>query len=294
MILPQNTNVGFIGTGVMGKSMVRHLMKGSYPVHIYSRTKEKAEELIAEGAVWEESVAALASRCQVIFTIVGFPPDVEDVYLGEEGILKNIASGGYVIDMTTSKPELAATIADQAREKGVLSLDAPVSGGDVGARDGKLSIMVGGEKEVFDTILPLFELMGTNIVYQGAAGSGQHTKMCNQIIIAGVMLGITEALAYANKAGLDATSVLKNIESGAARSWALTNLWPRIIDENFEPGFYVKHFIKDMTIASETAKTLDLDTPGLDLAKSLYEKLAEQGGGDYGTQALFKVYTSEG
>ncbi len=294
MILPQNTNVGFIGTGVMGKSMVRHLMKGSYPVHIYSRTKKKAEELIAEGAVWEESVAALASRCQVIFTIVGFPPDVEDVYLGEEGILKNIASGGYVIDMTTSKPELAATIADQAREKGVLSLDAPVSGGDVGARDGKLSIMVGGEKEVFDTILPLFELMGTNIVYQGAAGSGQHTKMCNQIIIAGVMLGITEALAYANKAGLDATSVLKNIESGAARSWALTNLWPRIIDENFEPGFYVKHFIKDMTIASETAKTLGLDTPGLDLAKSLYEKLAEQGGGDYGTQALFKVYTSEG
>ncbi len=294
MILPQNTNVGFIGTGVMGKSMVRHLMKGSYPVHIYSRTKEKAEELIAEGAVWEESVAALASRCQVIFTIVGFPPDVEDVYLGEEGILKNIASGGYVIDMTTSKPELAATIADQAREKGVFSLDAPVSGGDVGARDGKLSIMVGGEKEVFDTILPLFELMGTNIVYQGTAGSGQHTKMCNQIIIAGVMLGITEALAYANQAGLDASSVLKNIESGAARSWALTNLWPRIIDENFEPGFYVKHFIKDMTIASETAKTLDLDTPGLDLAKSLYEKLAEQGGGDYGTQALFKVYTSEG
>lgn len=294
MILAGDTNIGFIGTGVMGKSMARHLMKGNYPVHIYSRTKKKAEELIAEGAIWEESVAALASRCQVVFTIVGFPPDVEEVYLGEQGILKNISSGGYVIDMTTSKPELAVTIADQAGETGVFSLDAPVSGGDVGAREGKLSIMVGGEKEAFDTILPLFELMGTNIVYQGAAGSGQHTKMCNQIIVAGGMLGITEALAYATKAGLDATSVHENIASGAARSWALTNLWPRVINGDFEPGFYVKHFIKDMTIASETAKMLDLDTPGLDLVKSLYEKLAEQGGGDDGTQALFKIYTSEG
>ncbi len=291
MNLSEDTKIGFIGIGVMGKSMARHLMKGRYPVHIYSRTKEKAEELIAEGAVWEESVAVLASRCQVVFTIVGFPPDVEEVYLGEEGILKNISSGGYVVDMTTSKPELAATIADQAREMGLFALDAPVSGGDVGAREGKLSIMVGGEKEVFETILPLFELMGTNIMYQGPAGSGQHTKMCNQVIIAGVMLGITEALAYANKAGLDPSSVLKNIESGAARSWALTNLWPRVIDGNFEPGFYVKHFIKDMSIASETAKTLNLDTPCLDLAKSQYEKLAEQGGGDDGTQALFKIYT---
>ncbi len=291
MNLAEDTKIGFIGIGVMGKSMARHLMRGRFPVHIYSRTKEKAEELIAEGAVWEESVAALASRCQVVFTIVGFPPDVEEVYLGEEGILKNISSGGYVVDMTTSKPELAATIADQARELGLFALDAPVSGGDVGAREGKLSIMVGGEKETFETILPLFELMGTNIMYQGPAGSGQHTKMCNQVIIAGVMLGITEALAYANKAGLDPSSVLKNIESGAARSWALSNLWPRVINGNFEPGFYVKHFIKDMSIASETAKTLNLDTPCLDLAKSQYEKLAEQGGGDDGTQALFKIYT---
>ncbi len=294
MILAENTNIGFIGTGVMGKSMARHLMKGSYPVHIYSRTKKKAEELIAEGAIWEESVADLASRCQVVFTIVGFPPDVEEVYLGEGGILKNISSGGYVIDMTTSKPELAAVIADQAKEMGVFALDAPVSGGDVGARDGKLSIMVGGEKEAFETILPLFQLMGTNIVHQGGAGNGQHTKMCNQIIVAGNMLGITEALAYANKTGLDASSVHENIESGAARSWALVNLWPKIIDGDFEPGFYVKHFIKDMTIASEAAKKMNLETPGLDLIKSLYEKLAEQGGGDDGTQALFKIYTSEG
>jgi 3-hydroxyisobutyrate dehydrogenase len=293
MKLEKDTNIGFIGIGVMGKSMARHLMKSKYPVHIYARTKKKAEELIAEGAVWEESVAALASKCQVVFTIVGFPPDVEEVYMGEGGILENISSGGYVVDMTTSKPELAATIADQAQELGVFALDAPVSGGDVGAREGQLSIMVGGQKEVFETILPLFELMGTNIVYQGPSGSGQHTKMCNQIIIAGGMLGVTEALAYANHAGLDASSVLENIESGAARSWLLTNLWPRIINENFEPGFYVKHFIKDMAIASETAKKLNLDTPGLDLAKSLYEKLAEQGGGDDGTQALFKIYASK-
>lgn len=290
MSLEKDTSIGFIGIGVMGKSMARRLMKDKYPVHIYSRTKKKAEELIAEGAVWEESVAALASKCQVVFTIVGFPPDVEEVYLGEGGILKNISPGSYVVDMTTSKPELAATIAAKAQKLGVFSLDAPVSGGDVGAREGQLSIMVGGQKEVFETVLPLFELMGANIVYQGPAGSGQHTKMCNQIIIAGGMLGVTEALAYANKAGLDASSVLENIESGAARSWLLTNLWPRVINENFEPGFYVKHFIKDMAIASETAKKLDLDTPGLDLAKSLYEKLAEQGGGDDGTQALFKIY----
>lgn len=292
MNLAKDIRIGFIGIGVMGKSMARNLMKGDNPVHIYSRTQAKAAELIAEGAVWEESVAALASKCQVIFTIVGFPPDVEEVYLGESGILKNISSGSYVIDMTTSKPELAAAIAGEAREKGVFALDAPVSGGDVGAREGQLSIMVGGEKEAYETILPLFERMGTNIVYQGPAGSGQHTKMCNQIIIAGGMLGITEALAYANRAGLDASSVLENIESGAARSWLLTNLWPRIISENFAPGFYVKHFIKDMAIASETAKNLNLDTPGLDLAKSLYEKLAEQGGSDDGTQALFKIYTS--
>lgn len=290
MTLPGTTKIGFIGTGVMGKSMARHLMKSEYPVHIFSRTKEKAKDLIEEGAIWQESVAALASGCQVVFTIVGFPPDVEEVYLGEEGILNNISSGGFVIDMTTSQPQLAVTIADKAYKKGVFSLDAPVSGGDIGAREGQLSIMVGGEKEVFETILPLFELMGKNIVYQGSAGSGQHTKMCNQIAIAAGMMGVCEALAYAGRSGLDVETVLKSIESGAAGSWSLSNMGPRIINGDFEPGFYVKHFIKDMTIASESAKSMNLETPGLDLAKSLYEKLAEQGGSDDGTQALFKIY----
>ncbi len=290
MNLAETTKIGFIGTGVMGKSMARHLMKSKYPVHIYSRTKEKAKDLVEEGAIWEESVAALAAGCQVIFTIVGFPSDVEEVYLGEEGILENISSSGYVIDMTTSQPQLAVTLADKAQKKGVFSLDAPVSGGDIGAREGQLSIMVGGEKEVYKTILPLFELMGKNIVYQGPAGSGQHTKMCNQIAIAAGMMGVCEALAYAGQSGLDAATVLESIESGAAGSWSLSNLGPRMINGDFEPGFYVKHFIKDMTIASESAKSMELDTPGLDLAKSLYEKLAEQGGSDDGTQALFKIY----
>ena len=290
MNLAETTKIGFIGIGVMGKSMARHLMKSKYPVHIYSRTKEKAKDLVEEGAIWEESVAALAAGCQVIFTIVGFPSDVEEVYLGEEGILENISSSGYVIDMTTSQPQLAVTLADKAQKKGVFSLDAPVSGGDIGAREGQLSIMVGGEKEVYKTILPLFELMGKNIVYQGSAGSGQHTKMCNQIAIAAGMMGVCEALAYAGQSGLDAATVLKSIESGAAGSWSLSNLGPRMISGDFEPGFYVKHFIKDMIIASESAKSMELDTPGLDLAKSLYEKLAEQGGSDDGTQALFKIY----
>jgi len=293
MILTQETKIGFIGIGVMGKSMARHLMKGGYPVHIYSRTKEKARELIDEGAVWEENVSVLAAKCQVVFTIVGFPPDVEEVYLGEQGILENISPGGYIVDMTTSKPQLAVTIAEKAQERGAFALDAPVSGGDIGARDGRLSIMVGGEKEVFETILPLFELLGTNIVHQGPAGSGQHTKMCNQIAIAAGMIGVCEALAYAQHSGLDAATVLKSIESGAAGSWSLTNMGPRMLAGDFDPGFYVKHFIKDMTIASETAKSMDLDTPGLDLAKSLYEKLAAGGGADDGTQALFKMYTSK-
>jgi len=290
MILTEATKIGFIGIGVMGKSMARHLMKSEYPVHIYSRTKEKAEDLIKEGAIWEENVAALSACCQVIFTIVGFPPDVEDVYLGEGGILRNISSGGYVVDMTTSQPQLAVKIAAEAEKNGVSALDAPVSGGDIGARNGQLSIMVGGEKEAYETILPLFELMGTNIVYQGPAGSGQHTKMCNQIAIAAGMMGVCEALAYGGHAGLDVDTVLKSIESGAAGSWLLSNLGPRMIKGDFDPGFYVKHFIKDMTIASESAKSMNLDTPGLDLAKSLYEKLAAQGGSDDGTQALFKIY----
>ncbi|WP_419174069.1 NAD(P)-dependent oxidoreductase [Desulfosediminicola sp.] len=287
---PQQTTVGFIGIGVMGKSMARHLMNGGCTTHIYTRTKAKAEDLVAEGAVWEDSVASLAAKCQVIFTIVGFPPDVEEVYLGESGILANMKEGGYVVDMTTSRPDLAARIFAEAEKKNLHSLDAPVSGGDIGAREARLSIMVGGEEAAFAAVLPLFELMGKNIVYQGKAGSGQHTKMCNQIAIAAGMMGICESLAYAEKSGLDPKNVLKSIETGAAGSWSLSNLAPRIIDGDYAPGFFVKHFIKDMTIAIESADAMGLDLPGLKLARQLYQKLAEEGGADNGTQALFKLY----
>ena len=286
----ENTVVGFIGIGVMGKSMARNIMGGGYPMHIYTRTKEKAEELVAEGAVWEENVASLAAKCDVVFTIVGYPADVEEVYLGEQGILAHIKQGGYVVDMTTSRPDLAARIAEVAAGKGIHALDAPVSGGDVGARDARLSIMVGGEEETYETIRPLFDLMGKNIVFQGPAGSGQHTKMCNQIAIAANMMGVCEALAYAQKSGLDPQNVLKSIESGAAGSWSLSNLAPRIIKGDFEPGFYVKHFIKDMGIALESAEIMGIDLPGLTLARKLYEKLAAQGCEDLGTQGLFKLY----
>ena len=289
-ISKENTVIGFIGIGVMGKSMAGHLLQAGYALHLFTRTREKAAELIDRGAVWEDSVAALAAKCNVVFTIVGFPPDVEEVYLGEGGLLAHLASGSYVVDMTTSRPDLAARIAEQAARRGVHALDAPVSGGDIGARQARLSIMVGGEKDAFAAILPLFEQLGKNIVYQGRAGSGQHTKMCNQIAIAAGMLGVCEALAYARKSGLDPRVVLQSIESGAAGSWSLSNLGPRMIDGNFAPGFYVKHFIKDMTIAVESAEAMGLDVPGLQLAKRLYERLAAQGGNDDGTQALFRLY----
>lgn len=286
----EKTTIGFIGIGVMGKSMANHLMQGGYNVHIYTRTKAKAADLIDGGAVWEDTVASLAGKCNVIFTIVGFPPDVEEVYLSEGGILANMPAGGYVVDMTTSRPDLAVKIAEAATAKNIQSLDAPVSGGDIGARDAQLSIMVGGEKAAFDAVLPLFELMGKNIVYQGKAGSGQHTKMCNQIAIAANMMGVCEALAYAKKSGLDAETVLRSIESGAAGSWSLTNLAPRVIKEDYAPGFYVKHFVKDMTIAIESADAMGAELPGLKQAKKLYDQLIAEGGGDYGTQALFKLY----
>ncbi|MDT8391649.1 MAG: NAD(P)-dependent oxidoreductase [Lentisphaeria bacterium] len=285
-----DTPVGFIGIGVMGKSMAGHILAAGYPLHIHTRTKFKAVELIDKGAVWHDSAASLAAECDVIFTIVGFPNDVNEVYLGDDGILANMKRGTIVVDMTTSKPELAVTIAAAAKEKGGRSLDAPVSGGDTGARDARLSIMVGGDADTFDTVLPLFELMGRNIVYQGPAGSGQHCKMCNQITIASTMLGVCEAMAYAEKSGLDPETVLRSISAGAAGSWSLSNLAPRMLAGQFEPGFYVKHFIKDMTIAADSARAMGLDTPGLDLAKSLYEALQAKGGADDGTQGLYKLY----
>jgi 3-hydroxyisobutyrate dehydrogenase len=282
--------IGFIGTGVMGSSMAGHLLDAGYPLHVYNRTKSKAEELLARGATWDRSPAALAPQCDVVFTIVGFPSDVEEVYLGGDGLLANAQPGTILVDMTTSTPELAERIANEAGERSCSALDAPVSGGDTGAREGTLSIMVGGPRETFDKVLPLLEHMGGNIVYQGPAGSGQHCKMCNQITIAANMLGVCEAMAYARKAGLDPQTVLASISKGAAGSWSLSNLAPRMIEGNYEPGFYVKHFIKDMSIASESADAMELSTPGLDLALSMYRQLSALGGDNDGTQGLFKLY----
>ncbi|MEA4877635.1 MAG: NAD(P)-dependent oxidoreductase [Aminobacterium sp.] len=286
-------NIGFIGLGVMGGSMARHILEAGYTLHVYNRTSEKAKLLVEKGAIWEENVASLAEKCECVITIVGFPRDVEEVYLGAKGLLENAKTGTYLIDMTTSSPDLAVRIHAAAQKKGLKALDAPVSGGDRGAREGTLSIMVGGELEDFEVVRPLFEVMGKNIVYQGAAGSGQHTKMANQIAIASNMIGVCEAVSYAIKAGLDPDKVLESIAQGAAGSWSLSNLAPRMIAGDFNPGFYIKHFIKDMRIALESADRLGLDTPGLEMSLSMYKKLAHEGYEDDGTQALFRFYNEK-
>ncbi|MED4285245.1 NAD(P)-dependent oxidoreductase [Priestia megaterium] len=285
----KTTVIGFIGTGVMGKSMAKHLVKAGYKVLIYNRTVSRTQELVDIGAIRKDTIAELSSESNVIITMVGYPSDVEEVYLGQEGILQNAKSGTYVVDMTTSSPILAKKIYEEALRKDIYALDAPVSGGDIGAQKGTLAIMVGGQKNHFDAIKPVLDIMGTNIVLQGEAGAGQHTKMCNQIAIASNMIGVSEALVYAKKAGLDQARVLNSIETGAAGSWSLSNLAPRMIKGDFEPGFYIKHFIKDMKIALEVAEEMNLSTPGLKLAKSLYEELAELGEQDKGTQALYKL-----
>ncbi len=289
----QKPTVGFIGIGVMGRSMAGHLLDAGYSVHVYNRTQAKAQDLVDRGAQWQSSPGKVAAAADVIITIVGFPVDVESVYLGEDGVLAQARSGSLAIDMTTSCPNLASRIAQEAAAKGIEVLDAPVSGGDIGAREARLSIMVGGSVSGFERALPLFEIMGKNIVHQGPAGSGQHTKMCNQIAIASGMMAISEAMAYAKKSGLQPETVLKSIESGAAGSWSLTNLAPRVLKEDYAPGFFVKHFIKDMKIAIESAQAMGLDLPGLQLAKKLYDQLASKGCEDDGTQALFKLYEEQ-
>lgn len=283
--------IGFIGLGVMGASMAGHLQDAGYPLRVFNRTKTKADHLVSNGATWCETPGEVARLADFVLTIVGFPSDVESVYLGEQGILSNVKAGAILIDLTTSRPDLAIKIAEQANKRGIGSLDAPVSGGDAGAKAARLSIMVGGKIEDFHKALPILDIMGANIVYQGKAGSGQYTKMCNQIAIASGMIGVCESMAYAQKAGLDPSTVLKSIESGAAASWSLSNLMPRALSGDFNPGFFVKHFIKDMKIAIESAEVMQLDLPGLALAKQLYEKLAENGCENNGTQALLKRYT---
>ena len=287
---PGKTRIGFIGLGVMGHSMAGHILDSGFALCVHTRTRSKADDLVNQGAVWVESIKDLAANSDVIISIVGYPQDVAQIYLDSDGILENTAAGALAIDMTTSDPALAVKLAALGREKGIQVLDAPVSGGDLGARNATLSIMVGGEQAVFNTALPLLQVMGKNIVYQGPAGSGQHTKMANQIAIAAGMVGVCEALAYAKKAGLDPDTVLASIGQGAAGSWSLNNLGPRMLKGDFAPGFFVKHFIKDMTIAADSAKDMGLDTPGLTLAKTLYEKLVDAGCENDGTQALFKFF----
>ncbi|GIN61333.1 putative oxidoreductase YkwC [Robertmurraya siralis] len=290
MLKKEQTVIGFIGLGVMGKSMATNLLKAGYPVVVFTRTKAKAQSLLEEGAIWGSSSKEVATKANVIITIVGYPSDVREVYLGDHGVIPNGNRDTYVIDMTTSTPSLAVEIYEEAKKKGIHALDAPVSGGDIGAREGKLSIMVGGDKEDFEAVLPILNVLGTNIVYQGKAGAGQHTKMCNQIAIASGMIGVSEAMAYAVKSGLDPENVLKSISSGAAGSWSLSNLAPKMIEGNFEPGFFIKHIIKDMSIALKEAESMGMEAPGLALALSLYKELAERGEENSGTQALYKYW----
>lgn len=283
-------NIGFIGAGVMGKSMDSHLLDAGYQLHLYTRTKEKAESLLEKGAEWHETPATLAESCEAVITIVGYPKDVEEIYFGENGLLENAQEGTLLIDMTTSKPDLAVKIAEEAEKKRLLALDAPVSGGDIGAKNAALAIMSGGSKKAFTLAEPLFQIMGENIQLLGDAGAGQFTKMANQIAIASTMMGVSESLAYARSAGLDMEQVIDTIETGAAGSFSLSKLGRRMLEEDFEPGFYVKHFIKDMRIAIDSAKEMNLKLPGLELAESLYTKLAETGQEDAGTQVLIKYY----
>ncbi|KAK8829820.1 hypothetical protein WA577_001212 [Blastocystis sp. JDR] len=283
---PENTRIGFVGIGVMGKSMCRNMMKKGYKATIYNRTAEKCQELAAEGAVVANTPREVAEHSDIVFTIVGFPQDVREVYFGEKGILAGLKEGGIVVDMTTSQPSLAVEIYEAGKKKGIASLDAPVSGGDIGARDAKLSIMVGGDKEIFEKVTPLFQCMGTNLKYMGKAGCGQHTKMCNQILIATNMIGVCESLIYGYKAGLNLEEVIAAVGAGAAGSWSINNLGPRMLVRNFNPGFFVEHFIKDMGIALEEAKRMDLSLPGLALANQLYIAVKAQGHGKLGTQSL--------
>jgi 3-hydroxyisobutyrate dehydrogenase len=285
------SKITFIGTGVMGASVIRHLLNNDHEVTIYTRTKTKAEPLIEAGAIWADTVSDAVKYANVIFTMVGYPSDVEAIYFEENGILAAGKPGQILIDMTTSSPVLAIRIAERAASLKMFSIDAPVSGGDIGAKNGTLSIMCGGDRHVFDEVLPILSVFGSQIVYQGETGAGQHAKMCNQIAIATNMIGVCEAVAYAEKAGLDPDTVLKSISTGAAGSWSLSNLAPRMLKGDFEPGFYVKHFLKDMNIALAEAEAMELPLPGLQLAQNMYDKLVQQGYGDKGTQVLYESYT---
>jgi 3-hydroxyisobutyrate dehydrogenase len=285
-------SLAFIGTGVMGRSMAGHLLRAGHAVHVFNRTREKAQALLDAGARWHDSAGAAAATADVVITMLGFPQDVEQTYLGAGGVVARAKAGALLIDMTTSSPVLARGIAEAASKRGLASLDAPVSGGDIGAKEARLVIMVGGDAAAFARAKPVFELMGKNISLLGGPGAGQHCKMANQIAVAVGMVAWVEALAYAKRAGLDPAAVHASISGGAAGSWAMTNLAPRALGENFAPGFYVKHILKDMRIALESAAELKLELPGLTIAKRLYDEVAARGWEDCGTQALYRLYTS--
>ena len=285
-VTPETTRIGWIGTGVMGSSMCGHLIDAGFSATVHSRTREKARPLVQRGAAWADTPRAVAEASDVVFTIVGFPSDVRSVILGDAGALGGCSAGDVLVDMTTSEPSLAVEIAEAAGPKGVHSIDAPVSGGDVGAKNAALSIMIGGDQDVVRALDPCWQAMGKTIVRQGGPGAGQHTKMVNQTLIASNMIGVCEALLYAYRAALDLPTVMESVASGAAGSWSLSNLGPRIIDGNFDPGFFVEHFIKDMGIALAEAKQMGLSLPGLALAHQLYIALASQGHSRDGTHAL--------
>ena len=285
--------IGFIGTGVMGRSMALHLATAGYSLSVHNRTREKAQDLLDAGAQWHDSAASVAQASDVVITMLGFPADVTETYLGANGVIANARAGALLIDMTTSSPLLARRVADAAAARGMSSVDAPVSGGDVGARAATLVIMCGGDQSAFDRAQPILQLLGKNIARLGPAGSGQHCKMANQIAVAVGMVAWCEALAYARKAGLDPQAVHASISGGAAGSWAMTNLAPRALAENFAPGFYVKHILKDIRIAVESAEEMGLDVPGMRCAQELYDRVAALGWEEFGTQVLYRLYTSQ-
>ncbi len=281
------SKIGWVGIGVMGRSMCGHLLAAGHEVKVYTRTRASAESILAAGAHWCDTAGEAARDSEFVFTIVGYPADVQAVYLGKGGLVEQAAPGSVLVDMTTSEPALAQDIFQAGRARGVAVLDAPVSGGDLGARGASLAIMVGGEQEPFDRTLPLFEKMGKNIRLMGGAGAGQHTKMSNQILIAGTMIGVVESLLYAVKSGLDVDAVIDVIGSGAAGSWSINNLGRRIAKGDFDPGFFIKHFVKDMGIALTEAKKMGIALPGLALVEQLYVAAMAQGLENMGTQALY-------
>ena len=282
--------IGFIGIGIMGQSMVRNLMKAGYEVAVYNRTKSKADAVVAEGALWCDSAAQCAAGRDAVITIVGYPKDVEEVYFGEGGVIAHADPGTCLIDMTTTSPKLAVRIYENGKKKGLPVLDAPVTGGDAGAKAGTLTILVGGDQETFEKCRPLFEAMGKNIYYEGKAGNGQHTKMCNQIAIAGALSGACEALAYAKAVGMDPAHMLESISTGAAGSAQLSNVAARILKDDYAPGFFIKHFIKDMKLADEEAVNAGAHLGVLEYVLNMYQELETEGCGDLGTQALIKYY----